>query len=166
MTGFLRRVVSCKRLPEHDPEAPPLTSPLLQNAHLSGSFSAPELVHRSNSPVREGSDCPRMKPAGQSRARYLQHLALAFIVGGVLTYSCTSLMGKAGVQLGYLSSHASLLSRQAAAPKPCKDDVVQPPPGFALTPRALGNQTGDALATTDRLIVAARHSDVRPSPCF
>ena len=42
-----------------------------------------------------------------------------------------------------------------------------PPPGYSLSPLALGNQTGNEFATTDRLIVAARHSDVNPlKPAF
>ncbi len=38
------------------------------------------------------------------------------------------------------------------------------PLGYSLSPMALGNQTGAMAATTDRLIVAARHSDVSTRP--
>ena len=34
-------------------------------------------------------------------------------------------------------------------------------PGVSLSPMALSKQTGDLSATTDRLIVAARHNEVR-----
>ena len=75
----------------------------------------------------------------------------------------------AGTSLGFLSSANGLLGRPAAVAPACvmtaKESHVLPP-GFALSPNALGNQTGASLATTDRLIVAARHADVCPQALF
>ena len=70
----------------------------------------------------------------------------------------------AGARLGFLNSSA--LFPHAAAPDCIKVDpklAHVPPLGYGLSPMALGNQTGIMAATTDRLIVASRHSDVSPS---
>lgn len=48
---------------------------------------------------------------GQPKPKQFQHLAFAFVLGGLLTYLCTSLMGKAGSHLGFISTQASLLTR-------------------------------------------------------
>ena len=37
-----------------------------------------------------------MRQGMTSRQKYLQHVALAFVAGGVLTYVCVNLMGHAG----------------------------------------------------------------------
>ena len=114
MTGFLRRVVSCRRLPGSDPEAPDLESPLLLSK-LSGSFSAPELAHRQqhahSGPDSPNRHSPRRKMVGQPKPKQFQHLAFAFVLGGLLTYLCTSLMGKAGSHLGFINTQASFLTR-------------------------------------------------------
>lgn len=70
----------------------------------------------------------------------------------------------AGARLGFLNSSA--LFPHAAAPNCIKVDprlAHVPPLGYGLSPMALGNETGVMTATTDRLIVAARHSDVSTS---
>lgn len=128
MTGFLRRVVSCRRLPGNDLEAPALDTPLLPSK-LSGSFSAPELAHRQQQ-AHAGPDSPtrhslRRKMAGQPKTRNFQHLALAFLSGGLLTYLCTSLMGKAGSHLGFISTQASLLTRSSLSScLPCTEPLA------------------------------------------
>lgn len=110
--GF-RRVASCRRLASNDPEAPDLESPLLSK--LSGSFSAPELAHKqqqANTAAGPGL-LTRISPRkmGPQKHKHFQQLALAFLAGGILTYLCTSLMGKAGAHLGFISSQASFLTR-------------------------------------------------------
>ncbi|CAL8463939.1 g3474 [Coccomyxa elongata] len=96
---------------------------------------------------------------GPQKHKHFQQLAFAFLAGGVLTYLCTSLMGKAGAHLGFISSQATFLTRPAHPPQCPKVDPPRLPPGVGLSPLALGNLTGDASATTDRLIVAVRHSE-------
>lgn len=60
----------------------------------AGSLSAPQLHKVSPEPAFQGS--PRMRQGMASRQKYLQHVALAFVAGGVLTYICVNLMGHAG----------------------------------------------------------------------
>ena len=38
--------------------------------------------------------------------------------------------------------------------------AIIPPPGYALSPMASGNSSSGGVLASDRLIVAARHSDV------
>ena len=110
--GFLRRVASCRRLTSSDPEAPDLESPLLLSK-LSGSFSAPELAHRQQQAYTGPGPLTRISPRkmGPQKHRHFQQLAVAFLAGGLLTYLCTSLMGKAGAHLGFISSQANFLTR-------------------------------------------------------
>lgn len=63
--------------------------------------------------------------------------------------------GKAGTEL-LLRQQALLLPH--ADESLCQESYV--PQGTALSPLALGNLTGNPQATTDRLIVAARHAEV------
>ena len=67
----------------------------------------------------------------------------------------------AGAHLGFLSSGA--LFSPHAAPACVKDEtakMILPPPGYALSPMASGNSSSGGALASDRLIIAARHSDV------
>lgn len=37
-----------------------------------------------------------MRPGTMPKQKYLQHLAFAFVAGGLLTYLCVTLLGRAG----------------------------------------------------------------------
>ena len=162
---------------------------------------------------------------------YLQHLAFAFIAGGLLTYLCVTFLGSTGTfiarrthslcnchlssgkpsgalridmaaidtgwyylrvsqegmlgdpsacpqnsephigtesdscytgaHLGFLSSGALFSSHPApACIKNETAKAITPPPGYALSPMARGNSSSGGVLASDRLIVAARHSDV------
>lgn len=60
----------------------------------AGSFSAPQLHKASPEPIFHSS--PRMRPGTMPKQKYLQHLAFAFVAGGLLTYLCVTLLGRAG----------------------------------------------------------------------
>ena len=77
-------------------------------------------------------------------------------------FTFLSATSAAGARLGFLNSSALFSPHAATAcAKGTPERAHVPPPGYGLSPMALGNQTGSVVATTDRLIVAARHSDVR-----
>ncbi len=78
--------------------------------------------------------------------------------GAVLAYLLIQFGGQAGTEL--LRQHA--LTHLPQDDALCKQSYV--PQGTALSPMALGNLTGNPLATTDRLIVAARHAEVASPP--
>lgn len=134
---------------------------------LSSSLSAPELRNQqqqaspaSTPPSSEASSPRRMRTAAL-RPHHLQHMALSFVSGGLLTYLCIFLMCNAGTRLGFLRTPAEPMVLPSL---PCvADQRAALPRSIGLSPWALGNQTQDAHATPDRLIVAARHSEVAPS---
>lgn len=177
MTSFLRRVASYRALPDTEEQAarPLLTIHVSQQParSLSGSLSAPELSYRKQQqdrdpespaspaerssllPLREG---PPPRRTYSALMRHPQQLAAAFVAGGLLTYLCVCIMARMGTSLGFLGPG---LPAQLATPVDrCSGGV---PPAWGLSPLALGNQTGDAQATPDRLIVAVHHTEVRVS---
>ncbi|CAK0786391.1 hypothetical protein CVIRNUC_009604 [Coccomyxa viridis] len=91
---------------------------------------------------------------------YLQHVAFAFIAGGLLTYLCVTFLGNTDAHLVFFSSGA-LFSPHAASAciKNETAKAIIPPPGYALSPMASGNSSSGGVLASDRLIVAARHSD-------
>lgn len=69
------------------------------------------------------------------------------------------------IQFGSTAGKQLLMRHQAILPQPTvlDDSLCQQsysPHGTALSPLALSSITGDPQATTDRLIVAARHAEV------
>ena len=84
------------------------------------------------------------------------------LTGGLLTYLCVALMVRTGARLGFIGAAVPV---ELATPLPLcaqqPDAYSGPPPGWGLSPLALGNQTGAAHATPDRLIVAVHHTEVR-----
>ncbi len=171
MTSFLRRVISYRALPDAEGQAgqPLLTIHVSQQParSLSGSLSAPELSYRKQQldrdPESPGSPAARLTPSRDSsprkwrvaNMRHPQQLAAAFVAGGLLTYLCVCAMARMGARLGFLGPG---LPAQLATPlERCSGGL---PPAWGLSPLALGNQTGDAHATPDRLIVAVHHTEV------
>ena len=134
---------------------------------LSSSLSAPELRKQqqqrspASTPPSSEAASPRRMRAAALRPHHLHLMALSFVAGGLLTYLCIFLMCTAGARLGFLGTPAAPMALPAP---PCvADQRAAPPRSIGLSPWALGNQTQDAHATPDRLIVAARHSEVAPS---
>ena len=76
----------------------------------AGSFSAPQLHKASPEPLFHTS--PRMRPGAMAKHMYLQHLAFAFIGGGLLTYLCITFLGSTGI----------LIARHT--PTPCIDVLL------------------------------------------
>ena len=181
MNEFLRRVASIRGLPStSDAEAglgqgdSPNTFRLFPlKRSLSSSLSAPELGKQhqqlqqqqqsspASIPPSSGASSPRSMRTAALRPQHYQHMALSFVAGGLLTYLCIWLLCNAGARLGFLSSPALPAGLPAL---PCRRDYQRAalPHSIGLSPMALGNQTQDAHATPDRLIVAARHSEVAP----
>lgn len=65
-----------------------------EDSFCAGSLSAPQLHKTSPEPALHSS--PRMRQGAVARQKYLQHLAFAFVAGGLLTYLCVSVLGHAG----------------------------------------------------------------------
>lgn len=65
----------------------------------AGSFSAPQLHKPSPEPLFHTA--PRMRPGVMAKHVYLQHVAFAFIAGGLLTYLCVTFLGNTGTTIVY-----------------------------------------------------------------
>eukprot|EP00884_Botryococcus_braunii_P021084 jgi/Botrbrau1/765/Bobra.0181s0022.2 len=124
----------------------------------SASFSASDLAYaKLRGPSTWESDSPRSaspKTRMPGHKRSWNDLILAFIAGVAVAYLFIQFGGKAGTEL-LLRQQTLLLPH--ADDSLCQETYV--PQGTALSPLALGNLTGNPQATTDRLIVAARHTE-------
>lgn len=90
-----------------------------------------------------------------------QQLLGAFCTGALLTYLALALAGSHGISHLPLGRSLSTSSTAGKSNTVCAMPRAQ---GIALTPLALGNTTGNASLVPDRLIVAARHREVRALP--
>ena len=97
------------------------------------------------------SDTSSVRLLSGSR-RHFQHIILSFATGVLVTYFVTT---------WFVHSNGSLPALAAAQMQLlAKVCLSQQAPGVSLSPMALSRGTGDPNATTDRLIVAARHDEV------
>ena len=174
MNGFLCRIASYRGLPsttDADSGLGQIAFPIYLRLSqvgpsLSNSLSAPELRKEqqqqqsspASTPPSSRASSPRSMRTAGLRPRHFQHIALSFVAGGFLTYLCICFMCATGTRLGFLSSPALPTATPA---EPCtKDQRTALPSSIGLSPLALGNQTQDVHTAPDRLIVAARHSEV------
>ena len=94
-------------------------------------------------------------PGKQATAKKLDRSVIAaFCLGVIVTYTCTFAIGKLPPV-----SVMKLIERMEGH-RPDSLCSKPQPPGVGLTPMALAQQSGQANATSDILIVAARHDQV------
>lgn len=96
--------------------------------------------------------CGTLRSSPCSR-RHIQQLLLSFVAGILVTYAATTWLP--GLQHPYQLSREALQLHTEAAARSCPAA-----PEFSLAPMALARMTGNHSATTDRLIVSTRHSEV------
>lgn len=91
---------------------------------------------------------------GKSGQRLDRGTVMAFCAGVLFTWSCTFLIGRLP-PVSFIQLIERIEGQRSATECP-----RQQPPGIGLTPLALQHQTGLQDATSDILIVAARHDQV------
>lgn len=98
------------------------------------------------------------------RRHHWQAILLAFLVGVLTSYVFLLF----SIRIGHPSLGLVIDFDQESPWGPSNENIgsdwpCRKPAKLGLSPRALTDMTGDPLATPDKLIVAARHSDVRQS---
>ena len=116
------------------------------------------MFHALNAPeemAQMGRASPRHLSSGSWRAirptsTQIRQLATAFTAGALLAFLLTSWSARSGFPSLHTQPHPGL--------SVCDMPKAQ---GIALSPLALANMTGSATFIPDKLIVAARHHEVR-----
>ena len=110
----------------------------------------------------QASECKSLGGPRDASCNFAHDSCTACLAGGLLTCLCVALLARAGARLGFIAATApSELAAPLALCSRQHDAASGLPSGWGASPLTLSNQTGDAHATPDRLIVAVHHAEVR-----